>query len=98
MMISPMIKENSCTPMQIPNHKQKPMEEEEDAVDVMVTEEEGVDVITISKTGSKEEIRLVWFVSGAIKLATMPIYVQTCYLNSKKHKRMKLRAHTKLRS
>lgn len=98
MMINPKIKENSCMPMQIPNHKQKPMEEEEDVVDVMVTEEEGVDVTTISKTGSKEETRLEWSVSGAIKLVTMPICVQTGCLNSKKHKRMMLRAHTKLRS
>ena len=62
MMISPMIKENSCTPMQIPNHKQKPMEEEEDVVDVLVTGEEGVDVTTISKTGSKAETRPEWSV------------------------------------
>ena len=69
-----------------------------EAEDVTTTIEEGGVVDIISVTGDRGEMRLKSYVIGVIKQSIMFTIALIVYLNSKKHRRMKTKAHEKQRS
>lgn len=73
-------------------------EEEEVKVVVITEEEEEEDAIMIVVTGHKEEMHLASCVIVATRPVIMSTIVPIGYLSFKKHRRMRVIAHTKLRS
>ena len=79
------------------DHK-KPTEGAEDKVVAITIEDEEEEGLMDELTGHKGEMHHGLFALGVIKPVTMSTTVQTGYLNFKKHRRLRMIVHTRLRS